>query len=263
MDQPITGFHTDSEGDWVAELACGHFQHTRHNPPWTNRPWVVTPEGRASVLGQTLACRKCDQKAPPDSLLAAAPSATTAPATERQKMLSGALYDANDSELVAARAETRALLRVLNALDPHSDAASYRATLTKLLGTQSDVFITPPFQCDYGRHLRLGASVYFSFNCVVLDVAEVTIGDHVLIGPDVQIYTATHPMDATVRRTGFESARPITIGDDAWIGGASVICPGITVGARSVIGAGSVVTRDVPADVFAAGNPCRVVRSLG
>lgn len=184
------------------------------------------------------------------------------PATEREKMLSGALYDSNDPELVAARANTRTLLRALNVLDPHSDAASYRAKLTELLGTESDVFITPPFQCDYGHNMRLGKAVYFNFNCVVLDVAEVTIGNHVLIGPGVQIYTATHPMDAPTRRTGFESARPITIGDDAWIGGAAVICPGVTIGARSVIGAGSVVTRDVPADVVAAGNPCRVVRSL-
>ncbi len=261
MNQPITGFHTDSEGDWVAELACGHFQHTRHNPPWTNRPWVVTPEGRTSVLGQTLACRKCDQKAPPDTLVAAA-SPTLILATERQKMLSGALYDSNDAELVTARARTRSILRTLNTLDPHSDAARYRKALAELLGSESDAFITPPFQCDYGHNLRLGKAVYFNFNCVVLDVAEVTIGDHVLIGPCVQIYTATHPMDAPTRRSGFESARPITIGDDAWIGGSAVICPGVTIGARSVIGAGSVVSRDVPADVFAAGNPCRVVRSL-
>lgn len=182
--------------------------------------------------------------------------------TERQKMLSGDLYDSNDPDLVAGRAAARSLCRALNVLDPHSDAAARRVLLSELLGAESDVFITPPFQCDYGRNIRLGRSVYFNFNCVVLDVAEVTIGNHVLIGPGVQIYTATHPLDAATRRTGFENAKPITIGDDAWIGGAAVLCPGVNIGARSVIGAGSVITRDIPADVFAAGNPCRVVRSL-
>jgi maltose O-acetyltransferase len=104
--------------------------------------------------------------------------------------------------------------------------------------------------------------VYFNFNCVVLDVAPVTIGDNVMFGPAVQVYTATHPLDADARRSGREFAKPIAIGDDAWIGGGAILCPGVTIGARAVVGAGSVVTRDIPADTYAAGNPCRVIRTL-
>src|SRR5207302_10171243 len=113
------------------------------------------------------------------------------------------------------------------------------------------VWIEPPFQCDYGGNITLGDRVYFNFNCVVLDPAPVAIGSDVLFGPGVQIYTATHPMDHRARRTGLEAARPIAIGPDVWVGGGAILCPGVRVGARSVIGAGSVVTRDVPDGVFA------------
>ena len=119
----------------------------------------------------------------------------------------------------------------------------------------------PPFYCDYGSNIHLGQRVFFNFNCVVLDVCPVRIGDFTLFGPSVQIYTATHPLDATLRRTQ-EYGKPVTIGSDVWVGGAAVICPGVTIGARSVIGAGSVVTRDIPEEVFAAGNPCRVIRGI-
>lgn len=182
--------------------------------------------------------------------------------SEREKMLAGEPYRASDPELRAAHLRARALCQRLNALPP-DDAAAARALIETLLGRPSDAAITPPFFCDYGVHLRLGAQVFFNANCVVLDVAPVSIGDHVLIGPAVQIYTALHPLDAAERRTGLESGRPVSIGDDVWIGGAAVICPGVSIGARSVIGAGSVVTRDIPADVFAAGNPCRVIRPIG
>jgi maltose O-acetyltransferase len=126
----------------------------------------------------------------------------------------------------------------------------------------TDVAITPPFSCDYGRNIRLGSAVYFNFNCVVLDVAPVTIGNHVLFGPAVQIYTAYHPLDAAERRSGIEYGKPVVLGDDVWVGGGAIVCPGVTIGAGAVIGAGSVVTRDVPPYVLAVGNPCRVLRDL-
>ena len=181
--------------------------------------------------------------------------------TEREKMLAGELYDPLDAELVAARTRARDLCWDLNATRD-SDEALRRRILTDLFGAGGDtVWMQPPFFCDYGTNIRLGNRVFFNFNCVVLDVCEVRIGDFTLFGPAVQIYTAMHPMEAALRRTQ-EFAKPIVIGSDVWVGGGAIICPGVTIGARSVIGAGSVVTRDVPAGVFAAGNPCRVVREI-
>jgi maltose O-acetyltransferase len=124
------------------------------------------------------------------------------------------------------------------------------------------LWIQPPFYCDYGTNIKVGDKVFFNFNCVVLDVAQVTVGSRTLFGPNVQIYTATHPLDHAERATGLEYAKPITIGSDVWVGGNVVICPGVNIGDRSVIGAGSVVTNDIPADVIAAGNPCRVIRPV-
>ena len=122
--------------------------------------------------------------------------------------------------------------------------------------------IEPPFFCDYGTNIELGDKVFFNFNCVILDVAKVTIGSNVMFGPAVQIYTATHPMDAEERRSGLEFAKPVRIGNDVWLGGGVIVCPGVTIGDAAVIGAGSVVVRDIPAGVFAAGNPCRVIREI-
>lgn len=122
--------------------------------------------------------------------------------------------------------------------------------------------IEPPFFCDYGTNIRVGDRVFFNFNSVVLDVAEVVVGSDTMFGPAVQIYTATHPMDYRERRAGLEAGKPVTIGSDVWVGGGAIILPGVTIGERSVIGAGSVVTKDVPPGVFAAGNPCRVIRTL-
>lgn len=183
-------------------------------------------------------------------------------ATEKEKMLSGALYNAADAELVAARRRARRLLQMLNASDPDSPAARSRL-LADLFGAPTDAVIEPPFFCDYGFNLALGRNVFMNFNCVVLDVCPVHIGDNVLLGPAVQIYTATHPLDAATRRLGLESGKPVAIGPDVWIGGGAIICPGVTIGARAVIGAGSVVTRDVPEGAFAVGNPARVQRHLG
>jgi len=119
-----------------------------------------------------------------------------------------------------------------------------------------------PFFCDYGYNVKLGTNVYFNFNCVVLDVATVSIGSNTIVGPAVQIYTATHPMNAAERRRGLESGKAVSIGEDVWIGGGAIICPGVTIGAGTIIGAGSVVIRNIPANVFAAGNPCRVIRAF-
>lgn len=182
--------------------------------------------------------------------------------TEREKMLSGQLYNALDPELTAARRRARDLVYDFNRTR-EADAELRLQILKQLLGKMGqNVWIEPPFYCDYGANISLGDNVFFNFNCVVLDVTPVEIGDRVLFGPNVQIYTATHPLDAETRRTGLEAGRPIRIGSDVWIGGSVVLCPGVTVGDRTVIGAGSVVTRDLPDGVFAAGNPCRVIRHL-
>jgi maltose O-acetyltransferase len=181
--------------------------------------------------------------------------------TEREKMLAGELYDPLDAELVRARNRARDFCQDLNATR-ESQSAERRRILRELFGTGGDsVWMQPPFYCDYGSNIHLGERVFFNFNCVVLDVCRVTIGDFTLFGPAVQIYTATHPMNAELRRKQ-ESAKPIAIGSDVWVGGGAILCPGVTIGSRTVIGAGSVVTRDIPDNVFAAGNPCRVIREI-
>ncbi len=181
--------------------------------------------------------------------------------TERDKMLAGELYDPTDPDLVLARDRARDLCQALNATG-EADRVDRRRITTELFAVGGDtVGMQPPFFCDYGANIRLGRNVFFNFNCVVLDVAEVAIGDFTLFGPNVQIYTATHPMNAQVRRT-LEAARPIRVGSDVWVGGGAILCPGVTIGSKAVIGAGSVVTRDIPEGVVAVGNPCRVLRSI-
>jgi maltose O-acetyltransferase len=181
--------------------------------------------------------------------------------TEREKMLAGELYDPLDAELVRHRERARDLCQLLNATR-EADRDDRRRHVRELFAAGGDTaWIQPPFFCDYGSNIRLGERVFFNFNCVVLDVCEVRVGDYTLFGPAVQIYTATHPMNAALRRTQ-EFGKPVVIGSDVWVGGAVVICPGVTIGSRSVVGAGSVVTRDIPDGVFAAGNPCRVIREL-
>ncbi|WP_018604409.1 sugar O-acetyltransferase [Uliginosibacterium gangwonense] len=182
--------------------------------------------------------------------------------SEREKMLAGEAYSAIDPELMAARQRARRLCHELNAADA-DDQMRRKHIIRELFGAVSDrVFIQTPFHCDYGNNIYAGDLVFFNFNCVILDCAEVRIGNNVFIGPAVQIYTAEHPLDAAERATGKSSARPVEIGSDVWIGGGAIICPGIKIGNRSVIGAGSVVTHDVPEDVVVAGNPARVIRQL-
>ena len=169
-------------------------------------------------------------------------------------MLAGEMYDPLDPELVAARARARDRCQDLNATR-EADQAERRGILRALFGRGGDtVWMQPPFYCDYGANIELGERVFFNFNCVVLDVCRVRIGDFTLFGPAVQIYTPLHPFDAAQRRRE-EYGSPIDIGSDVWVGGGAIILAGVTIGSRAVIGAGSVVTRDVPDGVFAAGNP--------
>jgi len=182
--------------------------------------------------------------------------------TEREKMLAGELYEPADPDLVRARKRARELCHGLN-LRQEWEPEERRRTLRELFAAGGNsVGLQPPFYCDYGSNIELGEQVFFNFNCVVLDVCLVRIGSFTLFGPAVQIYTAMHPLNAEQRRRGQEYGKPVEIGSDVWVGGSAVILPGVRVGSRTVIGAGSVVTRDLPDDVFAAGNPCRVIRAL-
>ncbi|WP_372341975.1 sugar O-acetyltransferase [Nocardia sp. CC227C] len=181
----------------------------------------------------------------------------------RQRMLRGELYRDSDPELVAERRHCQRLLDTFNATGADEDEHR-RALLTDLLGEiGAGSWIMPRFQCDYGSLIRIGANSFLNYDAIVLDCAPVTIGDDVSIGPRAQLLTALHPMaDHELRRQRWETAAPITIGDNVWLGGGVIVCPGVSIGANSVIGAGSVVTRDIPERVFAAGNPCRVIRTL-
>ena len=179
--------------------------------------------------------------------------------TEKEKMLAGDLHDASDPVLVEERRRARELMHRLNVTD-YGQAAAYRQIVAALLpNAAADIAIEPPFFCDYGYNIHAGGNVYFNFNCVLLDVMPIRIGANTLFGPNVQIYTATHPLDAAERRKGPEFAKPVTIGADCWIGGGVIISPGVAIGARCVIGAGAVVTRDIPADTTAVGNPARSI----
>jgi len=181
--------------------------------------------------------------------------------SEKTKMLAGELYDPTDEELQAYRHRAHGLCRDLAAAVTADESHQF---LRELFGAQvpATVVVTPPFFCDYGFNVELGENIYFNTNCVLLDTCRIFIGRNTLLGPGVHIYTVNHPMDPVLRRSGQEFGKPVVIEEDVWIGGSSVICPGTTIGARTVVGAGSVVTTSLPADVFAAGNPCRVIRHL-
>ncbi|MGF1461389.1 MAG: sugar O-acetyltransferase [Leptolyngbyaceae cyanobacterium] len=182
--------------------------------------------------------------------------------TERQKMLANEPYLDSDAELTALRLVAARHLHTFN----HSAPDDYRQrteTLQQLLGKIGQrCEIYPPFHCDYGEHISLGDNVYINVHCTILDCNRVTIGDNVLIAPNVQIYTAYHSTDPQVRLTEVELAAPITIGHNVWLGGGVIVCPGVTIGPHTTIGAGSVVTRAIPANVVAVGNPCRAIRSV-
>lgn len=182
--------------------------------------------------------------------------------TEKEKMLNGILYDGGDPELIEERAQARELVHEFNNALP-GEREKRDQVIRKLFARTGRVFhIEPRFQCDYGSNIEVGENFYANFGCVILDVNKVTIGDNVLFGPNVQVYTAGHPVDPEERLTMLEYGKAIAIGDNVWIGGAAIICPGVTIGSNSTIGAGSVVTKNIPANVVAAGNPCRVIRAV-
>jgi maltose O-acetyltransferase len=182
--------------------------------------------------------------------------------TEKAKMLAGELYRSADPELVEDVQRAQRLLRQYNAI-PFGDTGAAMALLRRLLGSVGDgTVIRPFFACDYGYNVRLGINAFINFNCVFLDCALIEIGDNLQMGPAVQMYTAAHPLEADVRRSGLEYARPIRIGHDVWIGGGAIILPGVTIGDGSVVGAGSVVVHDVPSASVVVGSPARIVRTL-
>ena len=182
--------------------------------------------------------------------------------TEREKMVSGELYVANDPQLVAARIKARRLVSRLNTSDPGDIGARF-AVMRDLLGAVgAQCWIEPPFHCDYGWNIELGDEVFVNFGGIFLDCAPIVIGAQTQLGPNVQLLAADHPRDAAARVSGREFARPIRIGKRAWLGGGVIVCPGVTIGDDTIVGAGSVVVRDLPSGVMAAGNPCRVVREL-
>jgi maltose O-acetyltransferase len=181
--------------------------------------------------------------------------------SEKEKMVSGEPYDAWDKELYTDRINCRKILQKLNNSIP--DTLEWRTAIDSLLPSSSGAFLEPPFRCDYGYNLKVGKHFYANFNCVVLDGNIVKVGDNVMFGPNVQIYTAGHPLDAKSRVEDLiEFAHPITIEDNVWVGGGVIVLPNVTIGENSVIGAGSVVTKDIPPNVVAAGNPCRVMRLI-
>jgi maltose O-acetyltransferase len=180
--------------------------------------------------------------------------------TQRERMLAGDLYLADDPELVEESRRAMRLLEEYNRSAAHrpDDRRRILGDLLGAFGAESE--IRPPLYCDYGYHVRVGARTFANFGLVALDVAPITIGDDVQIGPNVQLLTPTHPVEAEPRRAKWEAARPITIGDNVWLGGGVIVLPGVTIGENTVVGAGAVVTRDLPANVVAVGNPARVVR---
>ena len=178
--------------------------------------------------------------------------------TEKEKMLAGQIYDASDPALTMDRKRAKELCARINRSIPPKRTH----LLQKLFQTKKHCHIEPVFFCDYGYNIILGDNFYANHNCVILDVNLVTIGNNVKFGPYVQVYTATHPLDYRQRDRSEEMGYPIIIGHSTWIGGGAIICPGVTIGDHSVIGAGSVVVSDIPPDVVAAGNPCKIIRKL-
>ena len=181
---------------------------------------------------------------------------------EKDRMLAGKLYIAMDEELVNDMKKSRRLTRLYNTTT--EEQQDYRKELLKELfeSTKENYYIEPPFRCDYGCNISIGNNFYANYDCVILDVNKVVIGDNVFFAPRVSVFTAGHPIDAEIRNMQLEYGKPVFIGNDVWVGGNTVINPGVTIGDNVVIGSGSVVTKDIPSGVVAAGNPCRVIRKI-
>ena len=179
---------------------------------------------------------------------------------EKEKMLNGLLYDASDKTLLDERIKSKTLCQEYNSLSP-TDKDKKQSILKELLGkTGKNFLIEPSFYCDYGYNIKLGENFYSNHNLVILDVAEVTFGDNVFIGPNCGFYTPEHPLDTETRNKGLEYAKPIKVGNNVWFGGNVAVLSSVSIGDNTVIGAGSVVTKDIPSNVIALGNPCRVIR---
>jgi maltose O-acetyltransferase len=181
--------------------------------------------------------------------------------TEKEKMLAGEYYYASDEQLTLDREKARMLTYTFNHLKPN-EMVEGKKIIKELIHAKGEFNFEPPFYCDYGYNIEVGNNFFANFGCTILDVCKVTIGDNVLFAPHVQIYTATHPIDPIERSSGKEYAKPISIGNNVWIGGNAVVCPGVSIGDNTIIGAGSVVTKDIPSNVIAGGNPCKVIRSI-
>lgn len=182
--------------------------------------------------------------------------------TEREKMLNGELYLATDRELTAMHLQARRLLHDFNLLQP-DEVNQQQEIIVSLFGNIGSNFtLRPPFYCDYGCHIFAGDNLYINYDCTILDCNTVHLGNNVLLAPKVQIYTAYHPTDPELRLSGQELAAPVIVGNNVWLGGGVIICPGVTIGSNVTIGAGSIVTKDIPSNVVAAGNPCRIIKQL-
>ena len=181
--------------------------------------------------------------------------------TEKEKMLAGEMYKPTDPALERDRAMAHELCYQYNQLKP-SEKKNKKEILGKLFRSKGDYHIEPNFRCDYGYNITLGKNFYMNFDCVILDTNKVTFGDNVMIAPKVQIYTATHPLDPDKRNSGRELGYPITIGNNVWIGGGAIICPGVSIGDNAVIAAGAIVTKDVKSDVVVGGNPAKIIKAI-
>lgn len=182
--------------------------------------------------------------------------------SEKEKMLAGEHYNGADPALVAAQRKAQELMVFYNSSSP-TDPDKRNEILKKLFNkVGANVTLRPPFYCDYGFNISIGANTFFNFNCVFLDCNTITIGENCQIAPGVQFYTATHPLEPEPRKNGLESAHPIKIGNNVWLGGNAIICPGVTIGDNTVVGTGSVVTKSLPANVLAVGNPAKVIREI-
>ncbi|WP_337251583.1 sugar O-acetyltransferase [Maribacter halichondriae] len=182
--------------------------------------------------------------------------------TEKEKMTQGLPYDPFDKELIAGRLRARRLVKEISEI-PMDKEKQRRHLFKELLGsTGKGFYVENPFICDYGYNIHWGENSYANFGCIILDAAPVHIGKNVMLAPAVKIFTATHPLEYEARNSGIESAKPVVIGDNVWIGGGAILNPGVSIGNNSVIGSGSVVTKDIPENVVAAGNPCKVIKPI-
>jgi maltose O-acetyltransferase len=181
--------------------------------------------------------------------------------SEKEKMLAGEYYNPLDEELIREREHAQNLIFELNMTRPN-EKEKRQSIIRQLIQAKGLFLIEPPFYCDYGYNIEVGDNFFANYGCIILDCNKVIIGDNVLLGPNVQIYTAAHPTNAMERLRGMEYAKPVVIGNNVWIGGGAIICPGVTIGDNVTIGAGSVVTKDIPANVIGVGNPCKIIKEI-